>query len=115
MPIALYMDQHVQRAITLGLRLRDVDVLTAFEDGAAAFEDAELLDRAGQLGRVLFTRDDDLLAEASRRQRQRITFSGVIYAHLMQVSIGRCITDLEIIAKSGTSEEMAGAVIYLPL
>jgi hypothetical protein len=29
MPLALYMDQHVPRAITTGLRLRDVDVLTA--------------------------------------------------------------------------------------
>ncbi len=26
MPLALYMDQHVPRAITTGLRLRDVDV-----------------------------------------------------------------------------------------
>ncbi len=33
MPIALYMDHHVPRAITLGLRLREVDVLTAYEDG----------------------------------------------------------------------------------
>jgi hypothetical protein len=31
MPIPLYMDQHVPRAITTRLRLRGVDVLTAFE------------------------------------------------------------------------------------
>lgn len=29
MPLALYMDQHVPRAITIGLRLCTVDVLTA--------------------------------------------------------------------------------------
>ena len=34
MAIALYMDHHVPRAITMGLRLRGVDVLTAYEDGA---------------------------------------------------------------------------------
>ena len=34
MAIALYMDHHVPRAITHGLRLRGVDVLTAFEDEA---------------------------------------------------------------------------------
>ena len=46
MPLALYIDQNVPRAITTGLRLRNVDVLTAFEDGASDVEDPELLDRA---------------------------------------------------------------------
>jgi hypothetical protein len=36
-------------------RLHGVDVLTAYEDGADHMPEAELLDRAGQLGRVLFT------------------------------------------------------------
>jgi len=33
--VKLYMDVHVRRAITVGLRLRGVDALTAQEDGAA--------------------------------------------------------------------------------
>ena len=61
------MDQHVPRAITIGLRLRGIDVITAFEDDAAEMTDSELLDRAGEIGRVLFTQDDDLLAEAAGR------------------------------------------------
>jgi len=65
--LQLYMDHHVPRAITVGLRQRGVDVLTAFEDGAHELLDPDLLDRAGVLGRVLFIRDDDLLAEATRR------------------------------------------------
>ena len=64
MPIAFYMDHHVPYAITLGLRLREVDVLTAYEDGTSELEDAALLDRASEVGRVLFTRDDDLLEVA---------------------------------------------------
>jgi len=32
MSVGLYMDEHVPRAITEGLRLRGVDVLTAQED-----------------------------------------------------------------------------------
>jgi len=60
MAIALYMNHHVPRAITVGLRLRGVDVITAHEDGASAMDDPELLDRAGELERVLFTQDDDL-------------------------------------------------------
>ena len=47
------MDVHVPRAITEGLRLRGVDVLTAQEDRTARLTDAELLDRAAALDRVL--------------------------------------------------------------
>lgn len=78
MPVSFYMDHHVPRAITLGLRLRKVEVLTAFEDGTSEFDDAKLLDRACALGRVLFTRDDDLLIEATKRQREGVSFHGVV-------------------------------------
>ena len=66
MPVSLYMDHHVPRAITAGLRLRGVDVLTAAEDGAAELADPDLLDRAAVLGRVLFSQDED---SAGRRRR----------------------------------------------
>lgn len=81
MAIAIYMDHHVPRAITVGLRLRGVDVLTAYEDGSSELDDSALLDRANELKRVLFTRDDDLLIETTRRQRAGIPFYGVIFAH----------------------------------
>ena len=96
MSITLYMDHHVPRAITAGLRSRGVDVLTAYEDNAHEIGDPALLNRAGALKRVLFTRDDDLLVEASKRQREGKSFFGVIYAHQLQVPIGTCIQDLEI-------------------
>ncbi len=115
MAIALYMNQHVPRAITVELQLRGVDVITAHEDGAARMDDPELLDRAGELGRVLFTRDDDLLTEATRRQRDGIPFRGVIYAHQLRVSIGACVHDLEIIAKAGEHEDLMNRVEFLPL
>lgn len=86
--IRFYMDQHVPLAITNGLRLRDFDVLTAFEDGAHELPDPELLDRAGVLERILFTRDDDFLRETTLRLEQEIQFQGVIYAHQLRVSIG---------------------------
>jgi Domain of unknown function (DUF5615) len=115
MPLAFYMDHHVPRAITLGLRLRAVDGLSAYEDGASELEDATLLDRASEWGRVLFTRDDDLLAEAAKRQREEIPFHGVIYAHQLRVSIGRCVQDLEILAKAGEPADLLNGVIFLPL
>ena len=78
--LKLYMDVHVRRAITSGLRLRDVDVLTSQEDGTARLSDDRLLDRATELQRVLFSQDRDLLVEATRRQRAGTHFAGVIYA-----------------------------------
>jgi len=115
MPLKLYMDHHVPRAITLGLRLRQVDVLTAYEDQAHEVADPDLLDRATSLRRVLFTQDDDLLAEAAHRQRAGIAFGGVIYAHQEAVSIGQCVQDLEVIAVAGSEGDVVARVIYLPL
>jgi uncharacterized protein with PIN domain len=109
------MDQHVPRAITTGLRLRGVDVLTAYEDGRSEADDAQLLDRATELERILFSQDDDLLKEAARRQQANISFSGVIYAHQLQVTIGACVHDLELIAKAADPENLRGSIQFLPL
>ena len=57
MSIALYMDVHVPWAITEQLRRRGVDVLTAYDDDATELEDAELLQRCHELGRLVFTQD----------------------------------------------------------
>jgi predicted nuclease of predicted toxin-antitoxin system len=110
--IRLYMDEHVPGSVTRGLRLRGVDVLTAQEDAAEEMPDPWLLDRATELDRLLFSRDVDLLAEATRRQRANETFAGVVYAHQLEVTIGRCIEDLELIAKVCDPQELANQVRY---
>jgi predicted nuclease of predicted toxin-antitoxin system len=109
------MDENVHRAITNGLRLRGVDVVTAQDDGFGRTPDPEVLDRATELGRPLFSQDDDLLAEAHLRQTSGTPFSGVIYAHQLHVSIGDCVRDLELVAKTAEADELAGTVIFLPL
>ena len=96
------------------LRRHGVDVLTAQEDGAARFLDPDLLDRAA-LGRIVFTRDSDFLAEGVRRHRSGIPFATIVYAHQQYVSIGRCVEDLEIVARASTPDEATGQIIYLPL
>ena len=53
-----------------------------------------------------------------RRHKDRetgIPFGGVIYAHQLRVSIGRCVQDLEIIAKAGEPEDLMNGVMFLPL
>jgi predicted nuclease of predicted toxin-antitoxin system len=115
MAISLYMDHHVPKAITTGLRLRGVDVITCYEDGTDQLEDPFLLQRAHDLKRALFTQDDDLLEEAAKWQREGRLFSGVIYGHQLRVTIGGCIRDLELISKSGDGVDSENQVVYLPL
>jgi hypothetical protein len=109
------MDVHVPRAITVALRARGVDVVTAQEDQAALLPDCDLLDRASAHRRVLFSRDEDLPAETTARQRSGRTFSGLIYAHQLRVTVGQCVNDLELIAKLCEPDDLLNRVEHLPL
>jgi hypothetical protein len=112
------MDVHVPWPITEGLRARGADVLTAQEDNAAALPDPDLLDRATQRGRVLFTQDDDLLEEAARRQAEGECFAGVVYVHqkkLRMDTYGRWIGELELLAAACAPDDLANRVQFLPL
>lgn len=109
------MDVHVPAAVTRGLLLRNVDVLTCQLDGTTEVNDPALLDRALALRRVLVTQDEDFLVEASRRQRNGNPFSGVFFAHQLGITIGRFINDLEVLALSGEPKDYAGRVEFLPL
>lgn len=114
MPVSLYMDEHVPRAITVGLPRKSIDILTVQDENLHGIDDADLLDRAGQLKRLLFTRDDDLLKEATRRQRSGEKFSGLVYAHQLKVPIGTCVHDLELICLACEFEDVQNCVTYLP-
>ena len=115
MNIAFYMDVHVPGPITVGLRKRGVDIITAQEDHTDRLSDPKLLDRATQLGRVVFTQDVDFLVEAARRQEMNIHFAGIVFARQRKVTCAKCLTDLEMIAKAGEAGQMVGRVEYLPL
>ena len=95
--------------------MHNIDVLTAFEDGMDQAEDEALLERASQLQRVLFTQDDDLLKVAAKRQRENVSFGGVIYAHQLRISIGDCIRDLDLIAQAAELEDVVNRAHFLPL
>lgn len=115
MTVAFYMDEHVHRAITNGLKLRNIDVLTVQEDGHGGVDDEIILRRSSTLNRVVFTQDDDFLFIANQLQQQGIFFTGVIYAHQRKITIGDCVHDLEILAKAADPEDFVSLVQYLPL
>lgn len=113
MPVTLYFDHNVRGAVARGLLARGVDVLTCHEDGTREMADAELLQRATFLGRVLYTNDDDLLREAHARQAAGRTFAGVIYVHQNGLAIGQQIEALELIAKATDPSDHRGRVTFL--
>lgn len=114
MTLTIYMDVHIPRVITNGLRQRGVNVITAQEDETATLDDTDLLDRATELGCPLYTHDYDLLAEAHRRQEENVAFARVIFTHQIDSSIGRCIEDLELIANACEPEDMINKVEFIP-
>ncbi len=59
-------------------------------------------------------RDDDLLTEAHLRLINDIVFSGVVYSHQLKSPIGRCIEDLELIAKTCEPEELKNRIEFIP-
>ena len=81
----------------------------------AELEDCALLDRARALNRVLVSQDEDLLTEATRRQRSGIPFNGVFYAHQLGITVGRFVNDLEVLAQCGEPEDYRNRVEFLPL
>ena len=111
----LYTDENVLGATVAALRLRSIDVLTAWEDGRGKTDDKRIHDRATELKRVLFSQDADLLRIAVTRQREgNLQKSGVIYAHQRE-AIGPCVQDIELILSLCTYEELCGEIHYVPL
>lgn len=115
MTIRLYMDLHIRRSITEGLRRNGIDVITAQGAGCVELNDPDLLDRATQLGRVLLSMDDDLLTEASRRQTEDIPVAGVIYAHQLRITVGQAVRDVSLISEVYDLADIANSVEFLPL
>jgi predicted nuclease of predicted toxin-antitoxin system len=115
MPLSVYMDVHIPLAVTEGLRRREIDVLTSQEDGTAEVDDESLLTRASELGRLLFTQDQDLLTIAARWQKSGKQFVGILYAHQHGASLGRLVGDIELLATCAFLEELSNRVTYLPL
>jgi hypothetical protein len=90
-------------------------VLTAQEDSAGQLSDELLLERAGKLLRLIVTHYIRFQALAQDWQRQGKPFCGLIFAHPMQVSIGQCVRDLEIIAKATDPHDWTSQILRLPL
>lgn len=74
--LTFYMDEHVSKAVTEGLRRRGVDVVTVQELGLQGATDIQHLKRASQEGRLIVTQDADFL----RLHAAGESHGGIVYA-----------------------------------
>lgn len=115
MPFPLYVDVHVSQSVIDQLRERLVDVLTAFNDGAVQHDDAEVLERARALGRVLFTHDIRMKQVAESWQRESRPFAGLLFGQVLQGNVGRFVSDLERLSKGTDPGDWLNTIEYIPI
>ena len=92
-------------------------MLTVEADGRAdEKDDGVLLDRAGELGRAMFSIDDDFLEECARRDRAGEPYVPVFYAHQLQSTVGQIVTELVLFCTLGELDDpdLASQVTRLP-
>jgi len=107
-PIKFYMDEHVPRAVTEGLRRRGVDVLRAQEAGMLEADDERHLAFALSEGRVIFTQDADFL----RLHAAGRPHAGIVYAP-QQTPIGAIVRGLMLIHDVLNPDDMTSHVEFV--
>jgi hypothetical protein len=112
--VELYFDHNVSHDITDELRQREVNLITAAEDGRHDEADEALLVRSTALGRLFVTQDKDFLRITSAWSREGRSFAGVVYFAQRWVDMGRVIETLEAIAKVDDISEWQNRLDYVP-
>ena len=107
-PIKFYMDEHIPKAVTEGLRRRGVDVLTAQEAGMLGASDQDHLALAVKEKRVLLTRDADFLRMHATGERNH----GIVFVP-HNVQVGSILRGLMVLFDVLTAEDMIGHVEFL--
>lgn len=107
-PIKFYMDEHMAKAVTKGLRRRGVNVLTAAEAGMLGADDIAHLALASREERVVVTQDADFL----RLHAAGVPHYGIVYAP-QQTPVGSILAGLLLIYQLLQAEEMVNRVEFL--
>lgn len=107
--IRLYLDECLSPAIARQLRRRGIDIVSVHELGLTGESDANHLERASEMGRVLVTADPDFLAIATNKKRH----SGIVFGSQIDHSIGDWVLALELVCSVYSSNDMIDHVEYL--
>ena len=106
--IKFYMDEHIPRAVSEGLRRRGFDVLTTQEAGMLGAFDCDHLKLAAAQQRVILTCDADFL----RMHAAGEPHHGIVFLPSSS-PIGGTIRDLLVLGDILTPEDMVGHVEFL--
>lgn len=87
-----------------------MEVISAVEAGYAGKPDTFHIKKASEMKAVILTRDADFLRMANS---SRVQYSGIIFAHSKNTSIGQCIRGVELIVTILTDEDMENHIEFL--
>ena len=106
--IRYHLDENMPNAVAAGLRKRGRDVTSSNEVGLLGASDEKQLAFSHANGRVIVTRDDDLLTLNS----EGAPHSGIVY-WLEKHSLGQLIKDLDQLCFEMTASDIVGRIIFL--
>jgi len=78
-PLKLYTDVHIDKAVATQLRLRGVDIIRCQDVGMHDASDEEHLQFATSQGRAVVTSDDDFLALDAKWRDEGRTHAGIFF------------------------------------
>ena len=113
MALALYADECVDHRIVTGLRRREINVVTAQDEGLLGASDERNLQRAFELGRTVVTEDHDFLAMVSARAEATEKSPGLIFI-LPGTSVGDAVRSIHLIATIFDAHEMENRIEWVP-
>lgn len=115
MSLSFYADEHIDISLCEQLRKHGVDIVRSVDDGMRSANDEDILERATNLGRIVFTHDDDFTVIGARKQSLFEHFAGVAYCHQYRLSFGQLISELKFLSDNYEPDEAAETVFFLPL
>ena len=115
--LRLLIDENVNHRVMRGLKLRlpHVDYVLVKQIGMSGFPDMELRRWAAIENRIIVTHDiKTMIPDAKYLLRIGEPMAGVIFVP-EQMSIGRAISELEMVVECQSQTELKARIEYLPL
>lgn len=108
-----FADEHVPSAITAGLRLRGMDVVTVQDHGLESSDDAVLLEIASAQERLMLTCDVDFLIIDSQWQSEGREHAGICFWKHRNDDIGRAVRKISEYATNTSPADARNKLKYL--
>lgn len=109
MEVRFHLDEHVARAVAVGLRLHGIDVTTTADSAMIGTTDVMQLAFAATEQRVFVTHDRDFL----KLHANATEHAGIAYCHQDKLAIGQLIRSLLALHGTSSAEDLRNTVAFL--